>query len=77
MTHRGLIFKLWPTSAPSRQSGIGGVPACRQAGRDTIKAIFPLLASLSPHLAQEAPACGRGASFQKDIAQMKRAGQTR
>jgi hypothetical protein len=34
---------------------MGGVPAYRQAGRGTIKTTFPLLASLSPLRAREAP----------------------
>jgi len=31
----------WLASAPSRRSGIGGVPAYRQAGRGAIKKILP------------------------------------
>jgi hypothetical protein len=42
---------------PRKPCLVGGVPAYRQAGRGTIKTIFPLLAIRSPLRAREALAC--------------------
>jgi hypothetical protein len=43
----------WPGRAASRQSGIGGVPACRQAGRGTIINDIPCREALRPAQGRE------------------------
>jgi hypothetical protein len=48
---------IWPERAPSRQSGMGGVPAYRQAGRGTLGTKLPSLTFCLPLRAREAMPC--------------------